>query len=178
MLLRPSVQKLHAALSTARGAHFTRAARPQAAGPVSAFNVVILYEQLAYVGKAMATYLHLMRELADDFAPDFRLWRLDAALAPASAAEAERDIATAEVIIVAVSGGEPCPPAFQRWKSGAGHGGGPPPRAIIALMAASPQPVPAEGSWSNVLCGAGTQIHSEVFVCHPPVSAAMPLPAA
>ena len=132
-------------------------------------NVVILYERLAYVGKAMATYLHLMRDLADDFAPDYRLWRIDLALAPAFAAEAERDIAAAEVIIMAVNGRQPCPPAFQRWTGGEGHGGGQPPRAIIALMEASDEPAPAAGSWSNLLRSAATQIHSEVFVCDPPV---------
>ncbi len=131
------------------------------------FTVVILYERLAYVGKAMATYLHLMRELADDFAPDFRLWRIDLALAPGLAAEAERDIAAAEVIIMAFNGSQPCPPAFQRWKGGAGHDGGLPPHAIIALMEATKEAAPPTGSWSNVLCGTATQIHSEVFVCDP-----------
>ena len=131
------------------------------------FTVVILYERLAYVGRAMATYLHLMRELADDFAPDFRLWRIDLALAPGLAAEAERDIAAAEVIIMALNGSRPCPVAFQRWKGGAGHDGGPPPHAIITLMEATKEAAPPAGSWSNVLCGAATQIHSEVFVCDP-----------
>lgn len=135
--------------------------------PAGNFNVVILYERLAYVGRAMATYLHLMRELAGDFAPDFRLWRMDAALEPAFAAEAERDLAAAEVIIIAVNGHEPCPPAFQRWQAGMGQGGGPPPRAIIALMDATGGPAPAAGSWSNVLRCAATQIHTEVFVFDP-----------
>jgi hypothetical protein len=136
------------------------------------FNVVILYERLTYVGKAMATYLHLMRELANDFTPDYRLWRIDVALAPAFAVEAERDIAAAEVIIVAVNGRQPCPPAFQRWSGGAGHEGGPPPHAIITLMEASDELAPVAGSWSNVLCSTATQIHSEVFVCDPPPSRA------
>lgn len=131
------------------------------------FTVVILYERLAYVGKAMATYLHLMREMADDFAPDFRLWRIDLALAPGLAAEAERDIAAAEVIIMALNGSRPCPPAFQRWQGGAGHDGGLPPHAIIALMESAQEAAPEAGSWSNVLRGTATQIHSEVFVCDP-----------
>lgn len=130
-------------------------------------NVVILYERLVYVRKAMATYLHLVRELAGDFAPDFRLWRIDAALAPELAAEAERDIAAAEVIIMAINGRENCPPAFQRWKDRAGQSGGPPPHAVIALMEASDEPVPAAESWSGILRRTATQIHPEVFVCDP-----------
>ncbi len=134
------------------------------------FTVVILYERMAYVGKAMATYLHLQRELAGNFAAHFRLWRIDAALTPAFAAEAERDIAAAEVIIMAVNGHQPCPLAFHRWKGGAGHEGGRPPHAIIALMDASDESALTEGSWSNVLRSTATQIHSEVFVCDQPSS--------
>ena len=130
------------------------------------FTVVILYEQLAYVGRAMATYLHLRRDLAvDDFATHFRLWRIEAALSPGLAAEAERDIAEAEVIIMAVNGRQPCPLAFQRWKLGAGHEGGQPPHAIITLMDATAESADTEGSWSNVLRSAGTEIHSEVYIC-------------
>jgi len=132
---------------------------------VEKLNVVILYERLAHVSKAVTTYLHLTRDLAEEFSPDFRLWRIDLTLEPAFAAEAERDIADAEVIIMALDGHQPCPPEFQRWKKGAGHGGGPPPHAVIALMEASDEPEPAAESWSELLHSAATQIHSEVFVC-------------
>jgi hypothetical protein len=128
-------------------------------------TVVILYERLAYVGKAVATYLHLQRDLATEFATHFRLWRIDAALSPALAAEAERDIAEAEVIIMAVDGRQQCPEAFRRWKLGAGHQGGQPPHAIIALMDASAESAGTQGSWSNVLHDTATEIHSEVYIC-------------
>jgi len=135
--------------------------------PVETLNVVILYQHLAYMGRAMATYLRLERELAEEFTPDFRLWRIDIATEPAFADEAERDIAAAEVIIVAVNGGQSCPPAFQRWRGGLGQAGGPPPRAIIALVDSSDEMVAAPESWASVLREAATQIHSEVFVCGP-----------
>lgn len=128
-------------------------------------SVVILYEHLTYVGRAVATYLHLMRDLAGDYDADFRLWHIERALEPAQTAEAESDIAAAEVIIMAVNGSQQCPPAFLRWKDGAGHGGGRPPHAIIALMEASNELAPSAESWSHVLRGAGTQIHPEVFDC-------------
>lgn len=135
--------------------------------PAEKLNIVILYERLLHVGKAVATYLHLIRELPGEFSPDFRLWRIDLALEPVFKAEAERDLADAAVIIVAVNGRQACPPEFQRWRKGVGHGGGPPPHAIIALMGASREAVPEAGSWSMLLDGVATQIHPEVFVCEP-----------
>ena len=132
---------------------------------VEKLNVVILYQHLAYMGRAMATYLRLERELAEEFTPDFRVWRMDIATEPEFADEAERDIAAAEVIIMAVNGRQPCPPAFQRWRGGRGQAGGPPPRAIIALIESSDESTPAPESWTRVLREAATQIHSEVFVC-------------
>lgn len=133
------------------------------------FKVVILYQRLAGVGKAMAAYFHLMRELADDFIPDYRLWRIDAALAPEFAEEAEQDIAAARLLILAVNGHEPCPPAFHRWKGGATSEGNPPPRAIIALLEPGDGPTPVAESWSNVLPSVATQIHPEIFVCDPTI---------
>lgn len=148
-------------------ARFNFDACPPDHPPVEKLNVVILYERLAYVSNAITTYLHLSRELADEYAPDFRLWRIDLALQPAFAAEAERDLADAEVIIMAVNGHRRCPPAFQRWKHGAGHGGGPGPHAVIALMESSDGTEPVAESWSELLHCTATQIHSEVFVCEP-----------
>ena len=131
-------------------------------------HIVILYENLRYVGKAMATYLHLVRELGDDFTPDFHLWRLDVAAECGCAEEVERDIASAGVIIVAISGQQPCPPIFQRWGDGDREGkAGLPTCAIIALVEVSEGHTPATGSWNSVLRMAATQIHPEVFVWDP-----------
>ena len=129
---------------------------------------MILYENLRYVGKAMATYLHLVRELGDDFTPDFHLWRLDVAAERGCAEEVERDIAAAGVIIVAISGHQPCPPVFQRWR-GADRDGKAclPACAIIALVEESEGPTPATGSWNSFLRMDATQIHPEVFVWDP-----------
>jgi hypothetical protein len=128
-------------------------------------NVVILYDRLADISKASATYLHLTRDLGEEFAPDFRLWRVALTLESAYCAEAERDFAEADVIIVAVNGHEKCPPEYQRWKNGAGHEGGQAPHAVIALMDGSDEPEPAAETWGGLLHNAATQIHSEVFVC-------------
>ena len=113
----------------------------------------------------MATLYTLIREMAAGFTPDFRLWRIDLTLEPAFAAEAERDLADAGVIITPVNGRQSCPPEFQRWKAGTGHGGGEPPHAIITLMGASAEGAPAPKSWDELLRNAATKIDSEMFVC-------------
>ncbi len=131
-------------------------------------HIVILYENLRYVGKAMATYLHLVRELGDEFTPDFHLWRLDVAAETGCAEEVERDIAAAGVIIVAISGHQPCPPVFQRWRSGDRDGkAGLAACAIIALVEGSEGRTPVVGSWNGFLRVNATQIHPEVFVWDP-----------
>ncbi len=136
--------------------------------PAEKLNVVILYHHLNYMRRAMATYLRSERAVADEFTPSFRVWRIDIALEPAFAEEAERDIAAADVIILAVNGRQPCPTAFQRWKGGQGQASWTPPRALIALVDASDDPAPAPESWSSVLRMAATQLHSDIFVCPEP----------
>lgn len=137
-------------------------------GPVpEKLNVVILYERLAFVGRASATYLNLTQGLLEEYSPDYRLWRVDLTLEPAFAGEAERDLAEADVIIMAIDGRKPHPPEFQCWTNGTGHRGGPGPRAILALMKASDDPEAPPGSWSGLLHASATQIHPEVFVFEP-----------
>lgn len=133
-------------------------------------HVVILYERLACVGKAMAAYAHLARELAGEYVPDFRVWRLDVALTPARAAEAGRDIDSAGVIIMAVDGRQPCPPEFQHWHGSTTCGGGGLPRTIYAFTEDTDEPdaALAPESWINVVRSAGLQISDGIFVCDPP----------
>ena len=129
------------------------------------FPVVMLYDNLESVGKAMATYSQLTQELDSEFIPDLRIWRLDVALSPECSVEANRDIEMAEVIIMTVHGNEPCPPAFLHWKAGAVGGTGVPHRAIIAILESTGEVTPAADTWSSVLRGVGTEIHPELFVC-------------
>lgn len=128
-------------------------------------NVVILYDRLADISKASATYLQLTRELAGEFTPDFCLWRIDLTLDSGFCHEAERDFAEADVIIVAANRHQKCPPEFQRWKRGAGHEGGPAPHAMIVLLDASDEPKPATETWGELVHDIATPIDSEVFVC-------------
>lgn len=132
------------------------------------FNVVILYEQRAFVGRAMSTYFHLQRELGSNFESELRIWRIDAMTLAEFAAEANRDVEAADVIILAVHGGQPCPPPFQNWQTTAGSRPGVPRRAVIAIAETFAEPTPAAESWTSMLRGSATQIHPEIFVWDPP----------
>jgi hypothetical protein len=137
------------------------------------FNVVILYEQRAFVGRAMSTYFHLKRELGNELETDLHLWRIDVATTAEYAAQADHDIAEADVIILAVRGGrQPCPPTFLRWITGMGSSLGVPRRAVITITEAiaepTPEPTPATETWSSVLHSFTTQIHPEIYVWDPP----------
>ena len=135
------------------------------------FNVVMLYDNLEHVGKAMATYSQLAHELETEFKPDLHIWRMDMALSSEFSAQANHDIEEAEVIIMAVRGNEACPAEFRHWKDGAADGSGVPHRAIIAILESDSELVPAAESWNSVLRGVATEIHPELFVCEPPEAA-------
>lgn len=135
--------------------------------PAEAFNIVVLYERSALLSKAMATCAHLRRELGDAFTLDFRIWRIDVATSEEAAAEADRDIAAADVIVIGVGGNDPFPPALRSWKERAVAGRGGPPRAIIAFVDAAGESRVAGETWTSVLRGGATQIHPEIFVWEP-----------
>ena len=132
------------------------------------FPVVMLYDHFRSVRKAMATYDHLTRELQDEYRPDLRIWRIEDATSAEFAAEANDDIAAAEVIIMTVRGDEPFPAAFRHWKGVSDPAGVVPPHAVIALVGAVDDAEPAAETWRGVLRGATTQIHPEVFVYESP----------
>lgn len=128
------------------------------------FPVVMLYDHFSSVSVAMATYNRLTRELEGEFKPELRVWRMDVATSPEFSAEANDDIAAAEVIILTVRGDQPWPTAFLHWKEGAVEGGAVSPHAIIVLLEATAGPLSTVESWNSVLRSAATQIHPEVFV--------------
>ncbi len=130
---------------------------------VGRFPVVMLYDHFSSVGVAMATYTYLIRELENDFKPELRVWRMDVATSPDFAAEANADIAAAEVIIMTVRANQPWPVAFRPWRVG-GQGVGDSPHAIIVILDATDKEAhTTSGSWDSALRSAATQIHPEVF---------------
>jgi hypothetical protein len=137
--------------------------------PTEKFNVVILYKRRAFVGQAMSTYLHVKRELGNELETDLRLWRTDVAASEAYAAQADHDIEAADLIILAVCGDQPCPPAFRRWQTGTGRGLGMPRGAVIIFAETAAGPTPATETWNSMLRGFTTQIHPEIYVWDPPV---------
>jgi hypothetical protein len=135
--------------------------------PAARFPVVMLYDRFQSVRKAMATYSHLTRELESDYQPDLRIWRIDDATSAEFSAAANDDIAAAEVIIMTIRGDQPFPAAFEHWRGGVDRAGFPSPHAIVALIDSVDGQEDTSDSWSNVLRGAATQIHPEVFVYEP-----------
>jgi hypothetical protein len=131
------------------------------------FPVVMLYDHFNSVAKAMATYSYLTHELENEFTPDLRIWRMDDATSVQYSAQANDDIAAAEVIIMTMRGDEPFPAAFRHWKSGISHEGLASPHAVIAMIGSVDDVDPAADTWNSVLRGAATRIHPEVFVYEP-----------
>ena len=98
---------------------------------------------------------------------------MDDAASPEFSAEANADIAAAEVILVTVRSNQPWPAGFLHWKEGLVESdGSASPHAIVALIEAGDDgpPAPSE-SWNSVLRSAATQIHPGVFVYEPKESA-------
>ena len=150
---------------------------PEITDSAEKFRVVLLYDRFQAAGRALATYTHLAHELEREFKPDLRVWRMDIAASAAFAERANDDIAAAELIIVAVSGNEPCPAAFRHWQGGAVPGGSASPHGIIALVGAKAGAGRVEGTWNSVLQDGATQIHPDVFVYEPATETTAALPA-
>jgi len=138
------------------------------------FNIVILYDDLTSIGRAMAAYSHLTRELGDEFTPELRIWRIDVAASREYAAQADDEIETAEMIILAVRGSQPCPVAFRRWTERVRDGCGPPNPALIAIIEGADEPATSIGTWSSILRGTAAQMHPDIFLWAPHVAAGSP----
>lgn len=131
------------------------------------FNVVILYDELASGNKAMATYSRLVRQLGSRFRSKVRIWRLDVAAAAEFAAPVARDLTAAEMVIVAVHDSQPRPEAFRCWTEGRSLNGGPPGRALVALIETDDEPGPAAEAWSSFLREIARQSHMSFFAWEP-----------
>ncbi|HEY4247024.1 MAG TPA: hypothetical protein VGM64_09225 [Lacunisphaera sp.] len=132
------------------------------------FPVVMLYDHLSSVNAAMSTFSHLTDELATEFEPELRVWRMDDAASPEFISEANADITAAELVILTVRGKQPWPDAFLHWKEGprtGQHAAIASPQAIVALIETDADGLPVAGESGNVaLRSVATQIHPEVFV--------------
>jgi hypothetical protein len=127
-------------------------------------NIVILYDRITSAGRAMAAYSHLKRELESEYTPELRIWRIDIAMLPEFSAQATDEIQSAEMIILAVRGSQPCPAAFLRWTDGAGENRSLPWRALIGLIEEADEPANSAGTWNTILRGTARQIQPYVFL--------------
>jgi hypothetical protein len=135
---------------------------------IEKFPVVMLYDHLSSVNAAMSTFSHLTDELAAEFEPELRVWRMDDAASPEFISEANADITAAELVILTVRGKQPWPDAFLHWKEGPGNGQHPAiasPQAIVALIETDADGLPVASDGGNcTLRSIATQIHPGVFV--------------
>jgi hypothetical protein len=127
----------------------------------------------------MAAYSHLTRELESEFIPELRIWRVDVAILPECATQADGDIEAAEMVIMAVRNIQPCPAAFLRWMEGArgDNGCGLTKRALIAIIEAPDQAALSADTWNSVVRGEAQAQLDVLFWAPSGEASAPPLPA-
>jgi hypothetical protein len=129
------------------------------------FRVVIFYDRIASVGPAMAAYSHLMRELEGTFATQLRLWRTDVASSPECNAEANGDIESARMVIMAFQRAHGGPNESREWSNGEGAGHYRCP--VAAALGTAITSYPSRGIWNHILRGATAQIQMDIFLWVP-----------
>jgi hypothetical protein len=142
---------------------------PASAGTEN-FDVAVLYDHFTSVGRAMAAYSHLTRELELGSAAQLHIWRIDVAASPEFFARADVDIREAEIVILAARDNRSCPPEFLPWADGTGNGFGLPKRALIALVETVAPPDPSPRAWSRLLRRMSERALPHVFLWESPAA--------
>jgi hypothetical protein len=106
----------------------------------SSIKIVIAYDNAATARRAEAIYERLARRLGDDFDFEQRLWRFDVLEQEAVRAEAAKDAADADIVIVATNADQQLPAGVQSWLESSlqQHAGG---AALVALLEHPSPPV-------------------------------------
>ncbi len=131
------------------------------------FNVVILYDKPAAGGLAVGLYGRLMNELADDCLPELRVWRLDMAAAAELSPEANRDLAAADLIVIAAHGRQTCPSTLRCPPDRTGPLDEPPGQALVVLLEVAGEPDPTSGAWIELLRPTVARRRTEFFEWKP-----------
>jgi hypothetical protein len=106
----------------------------------SSIKIVIAYDNAATARRAEAIYKRLAQRLGDDFEFEQRLWRFDVLEEETVRAEATKDTADADIVIVATNDDNQLPAGVQRWLESSlqQHAGG---AALVALLEHASPPV-------------------------------------
>jgi len=106
----------------------------------SSIKIVIAYENAATARRAEAIYDRLAQRLGDDFDFEQRLWRFDVLEEENLRAEAAKDTADADIVIVATNADNQLPHGVQSWLESSlrQHAGG---AALVALLEHPSPPV-------------------------------------
>jgi hypothetical protein len=111
-----------------------RASRPTTTDSANAsIKIVIAYDSAATGQRAEAIYDRLAKRLGDNFDFEQRLWRFDVLEEEDLRAEATRDAANADIVIVATRQDKKLPQGVQNWLESAlqQHSGA---AALVALL--------------------------------------------
>jgi hypothetical protein len=106
----------------------------------SSIKIVIAYDNAATALRAEAIYERLAQRLGDDFDFEQRLWRFDVLEEETLRAEAAKDAADADIVIVATKDDHQLPEGVQSWLESSlqQHAGG---AALVALLEHASPPV-------------------------------------
>jgi hypothetical protein len=106
----------------------------------ASIKIVIAYDSAATARRAEAMYKRLAQRLGDDFDFEQRLWRFDLLEEETLRAEAAKDAADADIVIVATNDDHKLPEGVQSWleSSVQQHAGG---AALVALLEHPSAPV-------------------------------------
>jgi len=106
----------------------------------SSIKIVIAYNSAATARRAEAIYERLAQRLGDDFDFEQRLWRFDVLEEETLRAEAAKDTADADIVIVATNDDNKLPAGVQSWLESSlqQHAGG---AALVALFEHPSPPV-------------------------------------
>ena len=108
-------------------------ARARASTPDASVKVVIAYDNLDVAKRAEAVYERLAQRLDETFEFQQRLWRFDVLEEDALRAQAVRDAADADIVIVAMKDDSEVPEAVRNWlESLLGRNSGA--AALVALL--------------------------------------------
>jgi hypothetical protein len=99
----------------------------------SSIKIVIAYDTAATAKRAEAIYERLTERLGNDFDFEQRLWRFDVLEEETLRAEAAKDTADADIVIVATNDDNKLPEGVQSWLESSlqQHAGG---AALVALL--------------------------------------------
>jgi hypothetical protein len=141
-----------------------------------AFQVVVLYDHSQAARLGLTAYSHLSRELESEFVLNLHIWRIDVAVSSDYAADANADIARADMVILAVRDRKACVAACLHWTGKADCFDGKRRQALVAIIDSEQEISPATATWSDDLQSTFEKTQADVFFWQLPSRTPRPTP--